>query len=158
MLMMRSNSTERPIVGLTIGNNQHILLSDHKENLMKQLYNHKYSVTTVIPGKNLKKIKFKELGIELLATDYIFAIFINKEYSAEIILSNREYSDKSHSLYVGMSIFELEKTNDKARYIDKVALLNSRDNYRYYIDLGLAVKFNQKNKNVVEFVIAQILE
>ena len=158
--LLKSVSTDSygTIVGLELENSEFILLSDQLNKITTKLDKFNSFETTVIPGKNLKKITFKELGLEILATNYVFAIFLNDKSSPEIVLFEPDITKKSMHLYVGMGINEFEALTRQDKYMENVALLDENESYRYYFNLGLALKVNSETDKVEEIVITQLAE
>jgi len=153
----QSQNHYKKIIGIESKGHQSITLSDRKNDFLKKFPQNRYKLyeTNVIPGKNLKRITIDDSGIEVIASDYIYAIILNNEASPGIILSGKHMKSRP-ILRVGMSLNDLEKILLNCKFSDKSDILGRKDDYRYYFDLGLAVKFNSDKNTVSEFLITSL--
>ncbi|OGU14153.1 MAG: hypothetical protein A2X61_04795 [Ignavibacteria bacterium GWB2_35_12] len=155
-LKIKSNGNNKKVVGVEINAEKPISLSDKKSLFLSKVNSLDIEEKTVIPGKNLKRIILNNSGIELLASEYIFAIILNKQISPKVVIQKKNGGTRNNKAYIGMPYVEFEKIVDNSDYKDRVSLLNINENYRYYVDLGLAVKINNKTKTIDELVIVNL--
>ncbi len=132
-----------------------ITLSDRKDVLLSRLGRNRVTEQRIIPGQNLVKLNVEGLGTEIYTTDFIFAVKLVSEKSPKIILE-KKHKGKGPVLFVGMAAAEFETIVGNAGFIDKTAMIYDDDRYRYYFDLGLAVKFTKDGKSVRELIIVQL--
>jgi hypothetical protein len=153
--MKKSKGDFKKVVKIETNDNKLILLSERKDEFVLKFKKYNISEHLLIPGKNLKKLKINDAGIDLLASDFIFAIILNKDNSPKVVLEkfNRGYSTR---LFVGMAIKDFEQAVGNSKYIDKTGLINNSENYRYYFNLGLAVLYDNKARTIKELVIVQL--
>lgn len=157
-LINERNTRLKPVLGIKSSKGSYLMITERKDKFLSNLKDSQVEETTVLPGKNLKRVKIKDLGIELLTSEYIFAIFLNSKISPPIALMNARNGVMNANLRVGMSIRELEDAVGTLDNKEKVNLITSKDNYRYYPDVGLAVKINFPLKIVEELVLVQLPE
>ncbi|MCL5991282.1 MAG: M48 family metalloprotease [Bacteroidetes bacterium] len=94
-LKTKSNGINKKVVGVEINAGKTISLSDKKNLFLSKVNASNIEEKTVIPGKNLKRIILNNSGIELLASEYIFAIILNKPISPKVVIQNK-YKGNSH--------------------------------------------------------------
>ena len=154
---LKNDYAFKPVVGLKIKNYGFFAISDLTDNIFKNIPEQSLITTTVTGGTNLKKIFLEEDQLEFLVSDRILSIFLKGESSPPINLETKSLAGQKFNLYVGMSIeqFEIIIGDEKDNYIFEKILSNT-SNYRFYFNLGLAVKINKKENKVSEIVIIQI--
>ncbi|MCX7737362.1 MAG: M48 family metalloprotease [Candidatus Kapabacteria bacterium] len=147
----------KPVVGLNIRNVGYVGLSDRRDIFLDKFKKNTLMSTTIASGTNLELLSSEEYGLEFLVSEMILSIFLKKETSPQVTLETSGLTGKKFNIYVGMSINEFEKVIDVEKdnfRFDKI-LSNSTD-YRYYYNLGLAVRLNKKENKVSEIVIIQL--
>jgi hypothetical protein len=133
----------------TVGKGVTIILNDPITKLEAALG--KYQATTVVGS--LKRLRYPDYGIDILATDRVLAILLVGPKAPKVALRGTGTASGTRELTVGMSKDELEQLVGGEDY-DYRQLDDPDTNYRFYANLGLAVRV-QKDK-VTELVIATI--
>lgn len=150
-------NTLKPIVGVNLNKIGSIHLSDDYEKIIQVLHNEEIVISSVVQGTNLKQIYIEKFGIELLTSDKVLSIFLKNENSPSILIETKGISGKKVNIKAGMSLDEFEKAIgiEKDNYTFS-KILNWTTKYRYYKNLGIAVKVDSKKNNVEEIVIINL--
>jgi hypothetical protein len=146
------NTNYKKIVSVQIDDNTYITLSDSKERVIKQLKNYRIKERRILRGRDLKSVIIDDLGIELLTSDYIFAITIKKNSKLKIILNEK---DISSSIKIGMDKQSIDQLLKNTSFIITTKGSNGLST-RYYQDLGISVGINSKTNAVEEVTISSI--
>jgi hypothetical protein len=156
-LKVKANGdNNKKVIGIELKNGKKVTLTDKKSVFLSKVNTTEIDEKIIIPGKNLKRLILNNSGIELLSSEYIFAIILNKPISPKVVIQKKYKGRKSYHVFIGMPYSEFENIADKSEYKDRVNLLNIDENYRYYIDFGLAVKINSKTNTIDEMVIVNL--
>ncbi len=107
----------------------------------------------VMKNTHLFRLHYPDRGIDVLATDRVLAIYLAGPRAPGLALRGSGLGAGSVPLRIGMSRDELEQALASADY-DFQELERPDVNYRFYPDLGLAVRIQKKQ--VTELVIVQI--
>lgn len=153
----RNKNEFKRIVGVKSSENHIIKLSDSKKDLFSllKLKMEDYYEKGIIPGKNLKRIIIKNPAIELISSEYIYAIILNQIESPEILLEGRRQRNLP-PLKIGMARDKFEEIMKDIDFAYKPDFIGTGESYRFYSSLGLAVKFSPQNSSVKEFIITSI--
>lgn len=107
---------------------------------------------------SLKRVNFPALNVALLEDDKeVVAIVLDSPQSPPVTLKESGLGGKEISLRVGMKMTELEtalKPENAARYAYS-GLLSNDKRYRFYPDLGIALRVSDSNQ-VAEIVVVQV--
>lgn len=143
------------IKGIKVTDKVEFWLSDRTDEVLEQLKGFSIAESKIIPNKDLKRIKINDKGIELLASEYLFAIVLNKEYSKDIELSRNRKSN-SINLRIGMTRNEVDKLFDGFEFITTGILPGVKKQYRYYEPIGISLYFNPNNDRLEEIIISHL--
>ena len=149
----------KPVTSVKILDSIFISISDDCNDLKMITDKMENTVISVAQKSNLKRTLLTNLGIELLTSDKVIAIFMNSNFKSSIEISSLGLNSKKRKISIGMSLenFEKQIEEEKDNYSYR-QIFDVNTNYRFYKNIGLAVKINKKNKTVEELVIAQIPE
>ena len=152
----QNSRSYKHVLSMKTSEDQMIILSGSTSELLTQLKDYQIKQSTVIPRKNLKKLKLEKLGVNIICSDYVFAVQLTKPMYPRIELESIEPRKSSKYLYVGMSKNELEKILRDEVFQENIIFYKPSDNLRYYSNIGVAVKFSNKTNKVEELIIAQL--
>ncbi len=107
----------------------------------------------VVAGTDLVRRRYPRRGIDLLATDRVLAICLRGPESPVLRLRDAGLGAGAKVLRVGMTKPELEQILEEREY-DFRELDTPDVNYRFYPELGLAVRI--RNDRVEELVVTRI--
>jgi hypothetical protein len=112
-----------------------------------------------IPGTRMKRFLYPEHGVTLLGIKEVVAIFLTSEDSPALLLRRTGLASEVFQLRVGMSKEEFEQILGADHLFGTIdAVMAGNDNpdslYRFYHEVGLAVKF--RGGKVVELVVAPL--
>jgi len=145
----------KSITTLTI-NNQPVFISQRKDELLNILKNDNLISQNIASGTNLYKYIDENNDIEYIVTNKLLAIFLKSERSPSITIETVEIGGIKNKLLVGMTIDEFNKAiaGEEDNYTIS-ELIEKKKKYRYYLNLGLAVKVNKKDNIITELAIIQ---
>jgi len=109
----------------------------------------------VVGGTNLARLRFASLGIDILASDQVLAIWMLNENSPPLALKSLGPGSKFGALRIGMTSSDLDRALKDEDY-DFRQLTDPHVNYRFYRGLGLAARVVQAK--VTELIVVQIPE
>jgi hypothetical protein len=110
-------------------------------------------VVPVIPKTNLVRMRYPDCGVELLATDQVLAICLRSPRAPALPLRGTGLGAEAREVRVGMSQDEFEQILGDGDYVFRE--LDTRNvNYRFYREVGLAVRIRQGT--VEALVVVQI--
>jgi hypothetical protein len=141
----------RRIGGLTLEDKRVVTLGASTDEAVATL-GEPSSTVTLIKGTQLKKLNYDSLGLSLLFYDGLLAIMLHDEKSPKVEVHGSGVASTAETISVGMPRDEFESQFGAERpfgTVDDPAVV-----YRFYEDLGLAVRF--KGGKVVEVVIAPL--
>jgi hypothetical protein len=158
-LMNTNLSRFRTTLSLTLNDGKAtIALGEQTQDVLDRLGKH---TTLKVMGESLKRYRFEEFAIEVLATDRVIAIFLTSKQSPPVILRPRlSGAGKEVKVSVGMSRKRLLAQVPAARSAEGGDLLVEDADYlyRYYCPLSLAMRFDSDypGGNITEIVIVQV--
>jgi tetratricopeptide (TPR) repeat protein len=107
----------------------------------------------VAANTTLVRLRYPAHGVEVLAADQVLAIFVRGAKAPALPLRGKGLGERPVELRVGMTRQDFERALEGEDY-DFRELLAPDVFYRYYPDIGLAVKFEKGR--VGELVVAQV--
>lgn len=150
-LAERSRTALRLVTSLTLDSGAVLALSQPLADALKHLG--EGQEIPVVKNTNLVRVRFPARGLDLIASEKVLAICLHSSKSPELPLQATGLGTKAQRVRVGMSKDEIEKILENEDYdfreIDKPG-----HSYRFYPDVGLAVRIRQGV--VEELVIVQI--
>jgi tetratricopeptide (TPR) repeat protein len=152
---LRSGTTHsfRPLTSVEIGKNIAVTLSDPIVEVKKRLG--PGEETPVVAGTNLKRLRYADKGVELLAGEQVLAICLNLETSPTVKIRESGLGTKVTLLSVGMTREIFEQILGDEDY-DFRQLTDPNLNYRFYRAMGLAIRIDRGR--IAEIQIVQIPE
>jgi predicted Zn-dependent protease len=144
----------RPVTGVTVGPKKLVTLADRMAEARKQL-DPAVEGVPVVPGTNLLRFTYPKQGLELLGSERVLAIFLSGAAAPPLTLRSPGLGGPTVTLRSGMTQAELEQALPDLDY-DFRQLVDPEVNYRFYRDLGLAVRLREGK--VLELVIVQVPE
>ncbi|MBX7168848.1 MAG: hypothetical protein K1X74_21105 [Pirellulales bacterium] len=143
----------RPVSTLSLGNELVVGVSESLKKL-KPLLGEGQVISTV-PGTTIRRLRFDKYKVTLLATDNVLGICLTDEQGPPLVLRPAGVATKQLELRIGMSKEQLDELLGAVPY-DYRQLTDPDVNYRFYRQLGIAVRVKQGK--VIELIVVQIPE
>lgn len=151
-LLARAPNKMRRVASVTIGKVT-IALGDKVAEVQQKLG--PGTTIPVIPGTNLVRVSYPDRGVDFLATEEVIAIQFVSASAPALPLRAEGLSSASKDVKVGMTTDQLDAAlGDLASTYDFRQLADREINYRFYSDIGLAVRVQKGT--VVEIALAVI--
>jgi tetratricopeptide (TPR) repeat protein len=140
----------RPVLSHRLKSGAEIKLTDEAADVLKRLGAGQEK--SVIPGSNLKRVRYEKDGVDLLVNDSVVAICIVSPDAAPIALRGKGIgSSVSLDLRVGMTAAEVNKSLGDG---EKRIFTDPNVEYTYYRSQGIGIR--QIKDKVTEIVLASI--
>ncbi|MEW6129176.1 MAG: M48 family metalloprotease [Acidobacteriota bacterium] len=140
----------RLIFGLELGKGRTVGLTDSMANVEKSLG--KPVPIPVVKNASIRKLKYPQMGIEILGREQVMAISLLTPAAPPISVRRRGLGSQANLLRVGMP--EAQFTSIVGKEFTDTKIINPLIPYRFYPDLGIAARFI---KGVVsEIMIVQV--
>jgi len=152
-LQGNSSIVFRPITSVTLADGEVIRLTEKLREIEAALGEGK--TLPVVRRTLFKRLRYADQGVDLLATDQVLAIWLTDPNSPPVQLRATGVATEIQELHVGMSRDDLDEVLDDLIY-DYRQLYDPEINYRFYRDLGIAIRV-RKGK-VAEIIVVQIPE
>jgi tetratricopeptide (TPR) repeat protein len=150
-LRPRREGPLRPVTSIVVDSGQLITLTDRVSEIQEQLG--AAEAVPVVTGTILKRLRYPRYGIDLLVAEELLAICLVGPSAPPLPVRGAGLGTRSIALRLGMAGEELEEALGDEDY-DFRQLTDPNTNYRFYRNLGLAVRL--KGSSVCELVIVQI--
>ncbi len=151
-LLARADSKLRQVASVSFGKTI-VAINDSLDAVTKALG--PGTVVPVVAGTNLVRISYPDRGLDLLATDVVIAIQLVSDKAPGVPLRAQGVSSKSSEVKVGMTTDQLDAVlGELAANYDFRQLVDKDVNYRFYSEIGLAVRV--KKGAVIEVALAMI--
>jgi tetratricopeptide (TPR) repeat protein len=139
---------------VTLKDGKTVSLAEDVEPVLKRLGKHTVSE---LADAALKRYRFEEHGIEVLASDRVIAIVLSLPTSPALKIRSRGVGGKEVEIKVGMTGKELlEKMPGAMDFVFR-ELTFPKEEYYYYRHLGLAINFDSfPGGKVTELILVQI--
>lgn len=111
-------------------------------------------VIPIIAGTNLKTRRYKDLGISILGSHEVLAIFLTSPTAPQITLSRPGVGGEKQQLSVGMTRRDLELLLGDEWHVEYTSIDDVDKIYHLYRDVGLAARFEKGH--VAELVIVSV--
>lgn len=147
------NDRFRVVTGITLADGQQVVLNEKIAEVIAALGDGVELV--VVRNTKVHRRRYDELGIDLLATDYVLAIRLIGENAPAIDLRAEGLAGESRQVRIGMTAAELAETlGGEAEYFDKRFGMNAAMTYRFFPRLGIGVFLT--NGVITEMIVAQL--
>jgi hypothetical protein len=146
----RARHTLRPITSVEVAPHVLVTLSEKVGEVTKKLG--AVRPVPAVPSTTLMRLPYPELGIELLATRKVEAIFI-REDAPSLKLQSAGLGARAAELRVGMEAAQIHRL--LGSYYEEAPVTNPAIYYAFYPAVGVAVRYDHAGK-VRELVVAQI--
>jgi len=150
-------SSYRTLSGFTFPNGVQVTLGQPLDEFLNQMASSggdsaTYIELSLIENTNLVDYVFHVIETSVFATQEVISVQLYGTAAPSIEVRETGLGTEVHNLWVGMSIYDIDRMLGSD--YEKRLLVNWDDGYRFYRDLGLAVRV--VNDTVSELVITQI--
>jgi hypothetical protein len=153
-LARTGKSALRPPLALDLPGGKKVTLAEPVEDVLQRLGPARQ---TPVLDKWLRRLRFEDCGVEVLASDEVLAIILASPKSPPVPLVARgPGARKKVNVNVGMSRQAVSEHLGDAPCVRK--LFESGPEYDYYRELGLAIRYDRPNPDgkVVEVILARV--
>lgn len=148
--MNRARRSLRPVTSVEVAPRVLVTLSEKVGEVTKKLG--AVRPVPAVPSTTLMRLPYPELGIELLATRKVEAIFI-REDAPSLKVQSAGLGARAAELRVGMEAAQIQRL--LGSYYEEAPVTNPAIYYAFYPAVGVAVRYDHAGK-VSELVVAQI--
>lgn len=152
-LQGRRTETLRPVTAITLPDGEVIRLTEKLREVEAALG--EGESLPVVRRTLFKKLRYADRGIDLLTTDQVLAIWLTEPDSPAVQLRASGVATEIQEISVGMSRDDLDEVLGNMMY-DYRQLYDPEINYRFYRDLGIAIRI--RKGEVAEIIVVQIPE
>lgn len=145
--------TFRPVTSIELSDGEVIRLTEKLRDVEAALG--EGESLPVVRRTLFKRVRYPEENIDLLATDQVLAIWLTEPDSPPVQVRTSGVATEIQELRVGMTSDELDEVLGDLMY-DYRQLYDPEINYRFYRDLGIAVRV--RKGEVAEMIVVQIPE
>lgn len=151
--LRKSQAGLRPITSLTLDNGKVLMLSESIEDVKTALGTAE-EIPVMAGISSLKRLRYAQFGIELITDDrQVLAIALASEHAPSVELRRNGLGAKVLTLTLGISRDDVEKILGSEDF-DYRPTTDPDVNYRFYRNLGLAIRIKQGV--VVEVLVVEI--